>query len=431
MTPTSLAPQFPPGLPSEHLSIDKDPLAITDTGLSLGQGHLHNLHKFDCFEDNTANDMRLLMYGFAPGAPLDTSAVGVMMTNELPVTPQVPMPAEPIDAIEPKTVEHTVEPEQLEPQAQQMGSVAASSKLVKSKTLKQKARGKSQRKRNSNASSRDSYSTNMSMELFETLSPATSISSPKKTPRSPASPYQLPRPPTPPAHHCKIVRGIASGGANTHPPEPLQKNMCHLPVELKFGGMVAEQVYKEPWSLGEKLDRRRIVRIERRQRGHVIFVDFSIVGCANEHPKPEPPPPETDVIEVSCLAWEKASDEDEPGTHYYITSVEVVGLVETLIQSKLMEPKLRRRERGRIRLNLLTFWLKASYHLKTKERADGHRAKFARLIMSYEVRKPRGFDKGFRILRWDRLVPALQRALQCYYAEMTKEEMHMYSNMDY
>ena len=35
-----------------------------------------------------------------------------------------------------------------------------------------------------------------------------------------------------------------------------------------------------------------------------------------------------------------------------------------------------------------------------------------------EIRKPRGFDKEVRILRWDKLVPALQRALQSYYTEI-------------
>ena len=38
--------------------------------------------------------------------------------------------------------------------------------------------------------------------------------------------------------------------------------------------------------------------------------------------------------------------------------------------------------------------------------------------MGYEIRKPRGFDKEVRILRWDKLVPALQRALQSYYTEI-------------
>lgn len=188
-----------------------------------------------------------------------------------------------------------------------------------------------------------------------------------------------------------------------------------------MGGDLIEHVCNYPWTQGEMKDRRRIVRIERRQRGHRIYADFSIVGCANDNPEIAPPPPGADVIEVSCLLWDKASDENNPGPDLYITSVEVIAIVETLIQSKLMEPSLRRRERGRIRLNLLTFWLKPLYHSKTKE-SEGHKAEFARLIMAYTLRKPRGFDKGFRILSWSRLVPALRRALQCYYAEMTLEQ---------
>ncbi|KAF3986483.1 hypothetical protein FT663_04521 [Candidozyma haemuli var. vulneris] len=312
----------------------------------------------------------------------------------------------------------------------------------------------------SKSSSRDSNSTVFSRDSLDSLSSSNSVTSiessltsPSKI--SPIAPTSVPSIPNVlPQHHCKIVRGVASGGSSVRPPEPSQGDLQHLQVELVVGGQPVKDVCHSKWSRNEKLDRRRIVRIERRQKGHFIYIDFSVVGYANDHPEMEKPPPDTDVVEVSCLAWDRASDEDKPGTNFYITSVEVVAIVETLIQSKLMDSKLRRRERGRIRSNLLTFWSKASYHSKAKEaerRAEEDRemtesqkeavleaqregqkrkAEFARSIMAYEVRKPRGFDKGFRILRWDKLVPALQRALQCYYAEMTSEQRDLYTSME-
>jgi len=114
------------------------------------------------------------------------------------------------------------------------------------------------------------------------------------------------------------------------------------------------------------------------------------------------------------------------GYEYYITSVEVVGIVELLIGTQLAEPQERRKERGRIRSNLVLFWLKKPVSLRIQEgRNSGHtnnkdlRYELAKRIMSYDIRRPRGFDKEVRILRWDKLIPALKRALQSYYVELT------------
>lgn len=369
-------------------------------------------------------DLRLLMTGLFPSQ--DSPIGGPIPPPPMPHSADFP----PMPMSQP-LFPQPVAPPHPPPQHLVMGHPPAAEPLQKP-ARKRNSRSRQKRPlQGSKSSSRDSQATLLSMDLLDLLSLATSVdssASPKKMLESPGfggiSPT-LPQAPhfyTPHPDHCPIVRGVATGGCTAHPPPEKLLDRHHVQVKLEVGGTLIEQVCHSPWSQGEALDRRRIVRIERRQQGHRIYADFSIIGCANDHPKTEPPPPDADVIEVSCLAWDKASDENNPGPNFYITSVEVVAIVETLIQSKLMELKLRRRERGRIRLNLLTFWLKPLYHLKTKVCPEGHKAEFARLIMSYGVRKPRGFDKGFRILSWDRLVPALNRALQCYYAEMTTQQ---------
>lgn len=382
-------------------------------------------------------DLRFLMSGLFSGqdSPIvappnqlvnpDFQNINVGQPLSQPVQPPPPPPPQAFHSIPSSQV-----PVQREPHLHSQRPVA---QVIQKPPRKRSSRSKPKRVSKSasgapiacktpSSTSRSSLETLFSLDLLDLLSLTTSDS---------ASPVKLLESPSPTAtysggslrhpDHCRIVRGVASGGCSAPPPQETPEPCEHVKAKLVVGGDLIEHVCNSPWTQGEMKDRRRIVRIERRQKGHRIYADFSIVGCANDNPEIAPPPPGADVIEVSCLLWDKASDENNPGPDLYITSVEVIAIVETLIQSKLMEPSLRRRERGRIRLNLLTFWLKPLYHLKIKE-SEGHKAEFARLIMAYVLRKPRGFDKGFRILSWSRLVPALRRALQCYYAEMTLEQ---------
>lgn len=226
-----------------------------------------------------------------------------------------------------------------------------------------------------------------------------------------------------PGHH-RFVRGIAADQVNTRMPKtPPRPGHHYVPVTLCLNSAQVLHVCHLPWLTEELRDRRRIVRVERRQKLSHVYADFLIVGLANEHPEPAPAPAGVDVFEVSCLEFKHPKH----GATYYITLVEVVGIVELLIGTMEEELAVRRKERGRIRLNLLPFWLQklvpSKKHAELALRPESElRAEFARQIMAYEVRMPRGFDKSVRILWWDKLVPALQRALQCYYAEVPNLE---------
>lgn len=106
-----------------------------------------------------------------------------------------------------------------------------------------------------------------------------------------------------------------------------------------------------------------------------------------------------------------------------------------LIGTESQDAAERRRERGRIRSNLVSFWSKRPIRSKISDTKNSPSSKggsplndefdfrheLATRIMAYEVRKPRGFDKEVRILKWEKLVPSLRRALQSYYAEIPND----------
>lgn len=243
----------------------------------------------------------------------------------------------------------------------------------------------------------------------------------------------------------RVIRGVSAGGCSTRPPKHLMGSNCLvLPVKLELNGAGVEDLCYPEWQPSEKEDRRRIIRIERIQEGPKLIANFSVVGSANENPMTLPPPPNVDVIEVSCLECSvqlndddlsPSSDsevvpEDRRRLEYYITSVEVVEIVELLIGTQSRDPVERRRERGRIRSNLVPFWSKKPISSRMQDRNPSvssgdsfstykdFRVDLAKRIMGYEIRKPRGFDKEVRILKWSKLAPALKRALQSYYTEI-------------
>lgn len=301
----------------------------------------------------------------------------------------------------------------------------------------------------------------------------------------------------------RVIRGVSAGGCSTRPPkQSIESDSIFLPVQLNLHDATVEDICYPKWSISEKLDRRRIIRIERIQNGPKLTVNFSIVGSANENPIKKSSHPDIDVVEVSCLECSvksnddydsQSSDDEKDGStspslfnnnnnnnnnsnnnptfkseidgesyQYYITSVEVVEIVELLIGTQLKDPAERRRERGRVRSNLVPFWSKKSissrmdasaansnsntntnsgngngngngqFGINSNSSSNGeglsnhdYRIELAKRIMGYEIRKPRGFDKDVRILRWDKLVPALKRALQSYYTEIPQCDSHI------
>ncbi|KAG7893810.1 hypothetical protein KL908_002864 [Ogataea polymorpha] len=243
-----------------------------------------------------------------------------------------------------------------------------------------------------------------------------------------------------------LVRGLNSGGSTTKPPPPDRTGRSrYLKCKLSILDGGEENLCLPEWSEHEKQDKRRIIRVERRQRINEVIMSFHILSLA-EQQETRPAPDGVDFVEVSCLECYQNLDysEDDDTTvvtrgggeslsrQFYITSVEVIRIVELLIGGQSTNQKERRAERGRIRSNLVPFWSKKPISSKKVMSSDSHgefigktnadlRNELAQRIMSYETRKPRRFDKEVRVLEWRKLVPALRRALQSYYVKVPND----------
>lgn len=234
----------------------------------------------------------------------------------------------------------------------------------------------------------------------------------------------------------RVVRGISSGGTASKPPKVPNLPGHHFKqVELELNDASVEAMCLPEWNESEKQEKRRIIRLERYQVANKIVCDFKILDSSKEHSNTSSDLPNgVDVVEVSCLeAFNRPSDdleEDEatPAENglqrsFYITSVEVIKIVELLIGVGSQDLGERRRERGRIRSNLVPFWSKKPISSRMSGGnlnfdSNDFRIELATRIMSYETRKPRGFDKEVRILKWGKLFKSLKRALQSYYVEV-------------
>ncbi|QPG77249.1 hypothetical protein FOA43_004656 [Brettanomyces nanus] len=233
-----------------------------------------------------------------------------------------------------------------------------------------------------------------------------------------------------------LVRGFNVGKCGTKPPEEIPHDDLYkfVTCELDVSGASYDCICEPSWSSKESEEMRRIVRIQRIQTKNIVFADFSIVDTSAENSRSDPPENNrNDLLEVSCVRCECA-DGDEgingSGFRYYITSVEVIKIVELLVHNTVNQSaKERRRERGRIRSNLAQLWWKDSINRKKWNNTTNHsgrksendcKVELAQRIMGYKTRKPRIFNKDVRILDWRSLVPALHRAMQCYHVKVPK-----------
>lgn len=176
-------------------------------------------------------------------------------------------------------------------------------------------------------------------------------------------------------------------------------------IILKFSGLIIDDVDLEPWSVFENMDGRKIVRIERIQDGCNIQAKFKAVDANLPSFQSKGG---TNALEVSCLKFVCHDNRAE----YYITSVEVLKIVDLLTGSRETDKKRRRFERARIRSNLLPFWKKNFLEEITNgENEDKLRRMFVQRTMYYRRRKPIDVLKDVRFMPWSFLVPALERAM--------------------
>lgn len=224
-----------------------------------------------------------------------------------------------------------------------------------------------------------------------------------------------------PGEVCKIVR-LGLGGPKAAP-DPDAK-FKYLRLKINITNASIEEINNIPWTDFELKEGRRIVRMERRQNMANIFINFSVVTPNVAKTAPALEPEGAEVVEVSVIRSSFKQSEQSNKKEYFLTSVEFIEMIECLIGCRNMEHHERRRERGRIRLNLMKYWLKTPLPSKKSLDSGEHDLvviELALKIRKYSLNKLPGFNKEVRIMPWDKLIPALNRALEYYYAEVPND----------
>ncbi|AOA60441.1 Hypothetical protein PP7435_CHR1-1388 [Komagataella phaffii CBS 7435] len=269
-----------------------------------------------------------------------------------------------------------------------------------------------------------------------------------------------------------LVRGFCSGGKIKPPKNQLVPGTEYVNVCLELLNVNYEGICLPKWNEKELEESRRIVRVEKRRQYNKIEAAFSIVDSVQENPQTNiAVDPNVDVLEFSCLLCpikehnsevaqtvptSSSSEEhkySELAGHdfeenlscgsdkeietsvrfeYYITSVEVIRIIEFLTENHLIQDiQAKRRERSCLRSNLVRFWSKDIVPSSTSTMSKGSKPsrendcieELAQRIRAYKVRKPLIVDKSLRILEWSKLGPALERALQSYYVALPLDKI--------
>lgn len=185
-----------------------------------------------------------------------------------------------------------------------------------------------------------------------------------------------------------VSAGSSSDG--TFNPYTLYANKAVLEIR---GNLEAMQ---HNWTPEERAAKRRIVRFWREQNGTIIYAYFKPVR-ADEQPLPH----ETTERRISCIFWEEQNE-------YYITSVDTIALLESLVASKFHVE-----EKNRIRRNL------EGYKPSTISKGKPESESFFKLIMGFANPKPRNIEKDVKAFKWSMLEQALKKIISKYVCFMS------------
>ena len=148
---------------------------------------------------------------------------------------------------------------------------------------------------------------------------------------------------------------------------------------------------QENWTLEERAAKRRIVRFWREQNGTTLNAYFKPVR-ADEQLLPN----ETYERRISCIYWEERDE-------YYVTSVDTISLLESLVAAKFGVE-----EKNRIRRNL------EGYKPCTVSKSKPESESFFKLVMGFPSPKPRNIEKDVKAFNWPILEQALKKIISKY-----------------
>lgn len=148
---------------------------------------------------------------------------------------------------------------------------------------------------------------------------------------------------------------------------------------------------QENWTPEERAVKRRIVRFWREQNWTTVNAYFKPVR-ADEQPLPH----EMNERRISCIYWEERDE-------YYITSVDTISLLESLIDDLFGID-----EKNRIRRNL------EGCKPRTVSKGKADSESFYKLIMGFPNPKPRSIEKDVKVFEWLILEQALKKVFSKY-----------------
>ena len=160
-------------------------------------------------------------------------------------------------------------------------------------------------------------------------------------------------------------------------------------AEIKICGDL--NTMRDDWSPEEVLAKRRLVRFTGQQDGRTINTYFKAV-MSDERPSPA----ESREKRVSCIYWEERDE-------YFVTSVDTIALLETLVGARFQVD-----EKNRIRRNLET------HHPFTVSKAKADTESFFKVIMGFPNPKPRNIEKDVKVFPWSILEQALKKVISKY-----------------
>lgn len=165
---------------------------------------------------------------------------------------------------------------------------------------------------------------------------------------------------------------------------------ARTPAILRIEGDLEQVCEGSSWTRDEKEASRRLVLFTVTQSGTQLVLSFEIITHTDYHEQAE-----KDGVVVSCIY-------DEESGEYYITSTDVLTIMECLVGGPL-----NMFERNRLRRNLE--FIKPRF---VSKRGDTER--LFKLIMSYGPPKPRRIMKDTKVFLWNSLEEALNRLLSKY-----------------
>ena len=148
---------------------------------------------------------------------------------------------------------------------------------------------------------------------------------------------------------------------------------------------------QENWDADERTARRRLVLFRGEQNGSTINTYFQAAK-----PDERPSTQATRERRISCIYWEERDE-------YFVTSVDTIALLETLVGARFTVE-----EKNRIRRNLET------HHPLTVSKSKPDTENFFKVIMGFPNPKPRNIEKDVKVFPWPILAQALRKVISKY-----------------